>query len=126
MALTTAEVEHIAELARLSLSEQEKSLFQDQLSAILDYAGILQGVDTSAVSPTATVIRDVLVLEAVGSRQSTEYRAQLLDISGRRAMDLRPGANDMQALAPGVYFVRAEPSAACRRPSAVTKVILER
>ena len=43
MPLTTAEVEHIAELARLSLTEQEKTLFQDQLSAILDYAAVLQG-----------------------------------------------------------------------------------
>jgi hypothetical protein len=32
--------------------------------------------------------------------------ASLLDISGRKAMDLRPGANDVRALAPGVYFVR--------------------
>jgi hypothetical protein len=34
-------------------------------------------------------------------------------------MELGPGANDVRALAPGVYFVRHE-------PSAVTKVILER
>jgi aspartyl-tRNA(Asn)/glutamyl-tRNA(Gln) amidotransferase subunit C len=56
MPLTAAEVEHIAELARLSLTEQEKSLFQDQLSAILDYAAVLQRVNTSAVPPTATVL----------------------------------------------------------------------
>ena len=56
MPLTRAEVEHIAELARLGLTEQEKTLFQDQLSAILDYAAVLQGVDTSAVPPTATVL----------------------------------------------------------------------
>jgi hypothetical protein len=29
----------------------------------------------------------------------------LLDISGRKVIDLRPGANDVRALAPGVYFV---------------------
>jgi aspartyl-tRNA(Asn)/glutamyl-tRNA(Gln) amidotransferase subunit C len=56
MVLTSAEVEHIAELARLSLTEQEKALFQDQLSAILDYAAVLRDIDTSAVPPTATVL----------------------------------------------------------------------
>ena len=56
MSLSIAEVEHIAELARLNLTEQEKTQFQDQLSAILDYAAILQEVDTSAVLPTATVV----------------------------------------------------------------------
>ncbi len=56
MSLTLAEVEHIAELARLSLTDAEKGLYCDQLSAILDYAAILQQVDTSAISPTATVL----------------------------------------------------------------------
>jgi aspartyl-tRNA(Asn)/glutamyl-tRNA(Gln) amidotransferase subunit C len=56
MSLTLAEVEHIAELARLGLTDSEKVLYRDQLSAILDYAAILQQVDTSAISPTATVL----------------------------------------------------------------------
>lgn len=43
------EVEHIARLARLSLTDQEKALFQQQLSAILDYASQLQALDTSDV-----------------------------------------------------------------------------
>jgi hypothetical protein len=30
----------------------------------------------------------------------------LLDSSGRKVLDLHPGANDVRALAPGVYFVR--------------------
>jgi aspartyl-tRNA(Asn)/glutamyl-tRNA(Gln) amidotransferase subunit C len=56
MSLTLAEVEHIAELARLSLSDAEKTLYREQLSAILGYAASLQQVDTSAISPTATVL----------------------------------------------------------------------
>jgi aspartyl-tRNA(Asn)/glutamyl-tRNA(Gln) amidotransferase subunit C len=56
MPLTLAEVEHVAELARLSLTDDEKALFRSQLSAILDYAAVLQGVDTSAIPPTATVL----------------------------------------------------------------------
>ncbi len=56
MTLTLAEVEHIAQLARLSLSEEEKIRFRDQLSAILDYAARLQQVDTSDIPPTSSVL----------------------------------------------------------------------
>jgi aspartyl-tRNA(Asn)/glutamyl-tRNA(Gln) amidotransferase subunit C len=56
MKLTLAQVEHIAELAKLSLSDEEKALYQGQLSAILEHAERLQAVDTSAISPTATVL----------------------------------------------------------------------
>ncbi len=56
MPLSHAQVEHIAELARLSLTAAEMTLFQEQLSAILDYAAALQAVDTSAIPPTASVL----------------------------------------------------------------------
>jgi aspartyl-tRNA(Asn)/glutamyl-tRNA(Gln) amidotransferase subunit C len=56
MKLTLAQVEHIAELAKLALSDDEKSRYQEQLSAILEYAERLQTVDTSAIPPTATVL----------------------------------------------------------------------
>ena len=74
MPLTSAEVEHIAELARLSLTEQERNLFQDQLSAILDYAAVLQGIDTSAVPPTATVLplRNIMRDDVVAPSLPTE------------------------------------------------------
>ncbi|MCX7732347.1 MAG: T9SS type A sorting domain-containing protein [candidate division WOR-3 bacterium] len=32
--------------------------------------------------------------------------ASLFDITGRKVIDLRPGANDVRQLTPGVYFVR--------------------
>lgn len=57
MTLTIADVEHIAELARLSLTDEEKALFQGQLSAFLDLAAVLRQIDTSAVAPTATASR---------------------------------------------------------------------
>lgn len=56
MPLSLTEVEHVAELARLSLTAEEKALFREQLSAILDHAAVLQAVDTSAIAPTATVL----------------------------------------------------------------------
>jgi hypothetical protein len=55
----------------------------------------------------ATVVRGVLMLGAVGSRQQTACRAELLDATGRKALELHSGANDVRGLAPGVYFVRA-------------------
>ncbi len=56
MSLSHAQVKHIAELARLSLTAAELTLFQEQLSAILDHAAALQAVDTSDIPPTATVL----------------------------------------------------------------------
>ncbi|MDY6875394.1 MAG: Asp-tRNA(Asn)/Glu-tRNA(Gln) amidotransferase subunit GatC [Chloroflexota bacterium] len=56
MELSRREVEHIAELARLALSDEEVDLYQEQLSAILDYFERLQELDTDAIPPTATVL----------------------------------------------------------------------
>ncbi len=56
MALTLEEVEHIAALARLRLTEEEKARYREQLSAILDYMTLLRRLDTSAIEPTATVL----------------------------------------------------------------------
>ena len=50
MTLTLAEVEHIAMLARLELSAEEKARYREQLSAILDYAASLQQVDTAGLN----------------------------------------------------------------------------
>ncbi|HID64838.1 MAG TPA: Asp-tRNA(Asn)/Glu-tRNA(Gln) amidotransferase subunit GatC [Anaerolineae bacterium] len=56
MKLSRAEVEHIAELAKLVLTDEEKEKFREQLSAILEYAEMLQQLDTEAIPPTATVL----------------------------------------------------------------------
>jgi hypothetical protein len=52
-------------------------------------------------------------------------RAILLDASGRKVMDLRPGPNDVSRLAPGVYFVR-QASGVEREASGVNKVVVTR
>ncbi len=56
MALTIADVEAVASLARLSLTDDEKQSLRDQLSVILENIEILNRVDTSAIPPTAQVI----------------------------------------------------------------------
>ena len=62
MTLTLEEVEHIAELARLELSAEEKARYREQLSAILDYAARLQALDTSGIPPTSSVLPPRTVL----------------------------------------------------------------
>jgi len=56
MSLTKEEVERIAHLARLHLSEEQKRRYRRQLSSILDHVAKLQAVDTSEVEPLAGIV----------------------------------------------------------------------
>ena len=53
--LTIADVERIATLAHLELTDEEKQLFTKQLADILSYAEQLQAIDTTGVPATAHV-----------------------------------------------------------------------
>lgn len=55
MALSKKEVEHIALLARLKLTDEEIEKFSNQLSQILEYVEQLQQVNTDGVELTAQV-----------------------------------------------------------------------
>jgi len=58
-------------------------------------------------TPDAMIVRGCLLLsEAVGGERSAKS-ALLLDIAGRKVLDLHPGVNDVSRLSPGVYFVQA-------------------
>ena len=54
--ISRTDVEHVAALARLGLSEEEIERMVSQLNHILEAIATLQDVDTSAVGPTAQVI----------------------------------------------------------------------
>jgi aspartyl-tRNA(Asn)/glutamyl-tRNA(Gln) amidotransferase subunit C len=56
MSISREEVEHVAFLARLGLSEDEKATLQEQLSAILEHMRTINELDTSQIAPTAQVI----------------------------------------------------------------------
>ncbi|HVB36956.1 MAG TPA: Asp-tRNA(Asn)/Glu-tRNA(Gln) amidotransferase subunit GatC [Vicinamibacterales bacterium] len=60
--LTPADVERVAALAHLELTDEEKTLFTQQLDAILAYADEVRQIDTTGVPPTSHVL----------SRQSRE------------------------------------------------------
>lgn len=53
MRITKEEVEHVALLARLKLSEEEINLYTLQMDSVLEYAAKLQEIDTDQVVPTA-------------------------------------------------------------------------
>jgi len=56
MPLSREDVEHIALLARLHLTEEEKERYREQLSNILDHISKLQELDTSKVQPMSSVV----------------------------------------------------------------------
>jgi aspartyl-tRNA(Asn)/glutamyl-tRNA(Gln) amidotransferase subunit C len=56
MKLTVTDVEHVARLARLELSADEKNLFADQMGAILDYVEKLNELDTGNILPTSHAV----------------------------------------------------------------------
>jgi len=74
MSLSIRDVEKIALLARLELTDAEKNLYQEQLSAILEYAQRLNQLDTTGVAPTASAVdlRNVLREDVVEPGLSLE------------------------------------------------------
>ncbi|MDR1989472.1 MAG: Asp-tRNA(Asn)/Glu-tRNA(Gln) amidotransferase subunit GatC [Acidobacteriaceae bacterium] len=58
-ALSRPQVDAVAALAHLELSDAERELFARQLGEILHYVEQLQAIDTSGVPPTASVFAEV-------------------------------------------------------------------
>jgi hypothetical protein len=88
--------------------------------------GALTGIEEKTGTPLSgsgggTIVRGVLLLPQATSRIP---QAALLDISGRKVLELKPGANDVRGLAPGVYFLREAPALA--QAQAVRKVVVTR
>ena len=84
MRLTQKEVEYVADLARIQVSEAEKEQLSHQLSSILTYMEELNQVDTKGIGPMAFVVSQANVLredevcesvsqdKAVGNAPSTK------------------------------------------------------
>lgn len=51
--ITTEDVAHVAQLARLRLTDEELEQYTGQLAAVLDHAGDVEALDTEGVPPTA-------------------------------------------------------------------------
>jgi len=76
MKITKQEVEHVARLARLELSEQDKDRLTEQMSNILTYVGKLNELDTTGVEPTSHVL-DInnVMREDVAAESLSQERA---------------------------------------------------
>ena len=68
--ISQQEVEHVAHLAQLDLTDPEKQLFAGQLSQILTYVDQLQEVETEGVPPTASVAEQGSTLREDVPRES--------------------------------------------------------
>ena len=77
------DVEHIAHLARLRLSQEEKEKFGAQLSSILTYVEKLNELDTSGVEPTSHVLAMANVLREDALRPSLPTDEALLNAPDR-------------------------------------------
>lgn len=75
--LTRADVAHVADLARLELTEDELDTFTGQLAKVLDHAADVEALDTEGVPPTAHPLPLRNVLRADEVRPSLD-RAEVL------------------------------------------------
>ena len=109
-------------LRRLFVSQPDYSV----LTVITDtsHVGVLERGTAGRGRAGASVVRGVLFQPANGDGRRAN--SELLDITGRRVLVLRPGPNDVSGLADGVYFVREEPQAASLKPQALRRVVITR
>jgi hypothetical protein len=83
-------------------------------------SGIEEDLIPQALStkPEPTIVRGGLLFEPADG-EGRMAAGSLLDISGRKVLDLYPGANDVRNLAPGVYFVMSvggeHPASSCSK-----------
>lgn len=70
MSITKQDVEHVANLARLELTDEEKELFTEQLGAVLKYMDKLNELDTDQIEPTSHILPLVNVMREDEIRSS--------------------------------------------------------
>jgi aspartyl-tRNA(Asn)/glutamyl-tRNA(Gln) amidotransferase subunit C len=79
MSITIKDVEHVANLARLNLTDKEKETYTEQLNAILKFAEQLNGVPTDHVEPTSHVMPLENVMRADEVKPSLPVEQALLN-----------------------------------------------
>jgi aspartyl-tRNA(Asn)/glutamyl-tRNA(Gln) amidotransferase subunit C len=87
--ISRSDVEHVASLARIGLTDSEIDLMVPQLSRILEAVGKLSEVDTSSVGPTAQVIALENVMRNDIARPSMDREAALAEAPLREGGLLR-------------------------------------
>lgn len=94
MALTTAEVKKLAQLARVTLTPDEETRYAETISAVLEYMKILNEVDTKNVEPTfqVTGLKDVWREDIAKDSKIT-----------KELIEQMPRREDQELLVPGVF-----------------------
>lgn len=77
MSFTMKELEHIAKLCALNLSEQEKQKYLKQIDTILEYVWQLEEVDVEWIEPLTNPIEDKYLQPRHGTKEF-EYKEKLL------------------------------------------------
>jgi aspartyl-tRNA(Asn)/glutamyl-tRNA(Gln) amidotransferase subunit C len=85
MEITKQEVENVAKLARLEITQAEKETFAKQLSQILTHVEKLNQYDTSGVEPTATVLGQTNVFREDEVKPSLTVDQALANAPDRQA-----------------------------------------
>jgi len=89
MKLTIDNIEQIAKLARLELSEEEKNRYAEQLSVVLDYIEMLNEIDTEGVEETSQVTGlDDVVRDDEEQEISDKARKNFLDLFPEKERNL--------------------------------------
>jgi aspartyl-tRNA(Asn)/glutamyl-tRNA(Gln) amidotransferase subunit C len=89
MKITMKEVEHVARLARLELTDEEKERMRAQLDSILTYIDKLNELDTSAVEPTSHVLPMMNVFRDDEVRPSLSQEETLANAPDRQDLFFR-------------------------------------
>ncbi|HEX3606487.1 MAG TPA: Asp-tRNA(Asn)/Glu-tRNA(Gln) amidotransferase subunit GatC [Candidatus Dormibacteraeota bacterium] len=92
MPLTDDEVAHVAMLARLGLTEEERARLAVELGAIIDHVSALERVDTSAVAETAHIGGMVNVWREDVERPPIDRAAALANAPDQDGSCFRVGA----------------------------------
>jgi hypothetical protein len=114
----------------VTASSEQHRIYLGCIDVILVYPDAPPGVEEATndgrgmMNRGASVVGDILFLPGATSRKS--QAASLMDASGRKVMDLEPGANDVRALAPGVYFIRGPKTEDGRADATVRKIVITR
>jgi len=93
--LDISQIEHIAKLSRLELTDEEKKLYSEQLSSVLDYVEQLSEVDTENIETTANI-----------TGLKNVFREDEVEESGISHDDIKlnaPEFKDKSFIVPGVF-----------------------
>ncbi len=84
MTLTKREIERVARLARLELTEAEKTEFTRELNQVLGWATKLDQLDTRGVGPMSHMVPVVNVLRSDRAEQSLDLEKALANAPERK------------------------------------------